>query len=57
MRGCFNSTFEAVDTFKYLGVGTASDRTILDQINASIKTGNACFNNLQIFYYLKLIFT
>ena len=43
----YNSSFERVELFKYLGTTLTSQNTIQEEIKSRLKSGNACYPSAQ----------
>jgi hypothetical protein len=47
-----NSSFESVEEFTYLGTSLTNHNYFQEEIKRRLKSGNACYNLVQIFYLL-----
>ena len=43
----YNSTFERVEEFKYLGKTLTNQNSILQEIKSRLRSGNACYHSVQ----------
>ena len=43
-----NSFFERVEDFRYLGITLTNQNFIQEEIKSRLKSGNACYNSVQI---------
>jgi len=42
-----NSSFEAMEEFKYLGTTLTSQNSLQEEIKSRLKSGNACYHSVQ----------
>ena len=52
----YNSTFERVDGFKYLGTNLTNQNSIVEEINSKLRSGNACYHSVQNLLSSRLLF-